>query len=123
MGWGACSNQTSCGSHLRLGATVLRPRVRGLPQLTFNATAGGSAIPLMMAQIWNHTFYWESLKPNGGGAPTGKLADAINASFGSYDEFKVGPGGGSAGGGAWILGRRWRCRGRCLLWWLRRGQV
>ncbi len=40
------------------------------------------------AQIWNHTFYWNSLSPNGGGAPTGKLADAINAKFGSFDAFK-----------------------------------
>ncbi|HHJ80145.1 MAG TPA: superoxide dismutase [Fe] [Candidatus Tenderia electrophaga] len=40
------------------------------------------------AQIWNHTFYWNCLSPNGGGAPTGALADAINSSFGSFDEFK-----------------------------------
>ena len=40
------------------------------------------------AQIWNHTFYWNCLKPNGGGEPTGKLADAINAAFGSFDKFK-----------------------------------
>jgi Fe-Mn family superoxide dismutase len=40
------------------------------------------------AQIWNHTFYWKSLSPKGGNAPTGKIADAINASFGSFDEFK-----------------------------------
>ncbi len=40
------------------------------------------------AQIWNHTFYWNSLSPNGGGEPTGPLADAITASFGSYTEFK-----------------------------------
>ena len=40
------------------------------------------------AQIWNHTFYWHCLKPNGGGEPSGKLADAIKAKFGSYDEFK-----------------------------------
>jgi superoxide dismutase, Fe-Mn family len=40
------------------------------------------------AQIWNHTFYWNSLKPNGGGKPTGKLAAMIDADFGSYDEFK-----------------------------------
>lgn len=39
------------------------------------------------AQIWNHTFYWNSLSPNGGGAPTGALADAINAKWGSYDKF------------------------------------
>ncbi len=40
------------------------------------------------AQVWNHTFYWNCLKPNGGGAPTGKLADAINAAFGSFEKFK-----------------------------------
>ncbi|MEX2599170.1 MAG: superoxide dismutase [Dehalococcoidia bacterium] len=40
------------------------------------------------AQVWNHTFYWNSMKPNGGGAPKGALADAINKAFGSVDEFK-----------------------------------
>ena len=40
------------------------------------------------AQIWNHTFFWNCMKPNGGGAPTGALADAINAKFGSFDAFK-----------------------------------
>jgi Fe-Mn family superoxide dismutase len=40
------------------------------------------------AQIWNHTFFWHCMKPNGGGAPTGALADAINQKWGSYDEFK-----------------------------------
>jgi len=40
------------------------------------------------AQVWNHTFFWNCMKPNGGGAPSGKLADAINAKFGSYDAFK-----------------------------------
>ncbi|MDN4504348.1 Fe-Mn family superoxide dismutase [Alteromonadaceae bacterium BrNp21-10] len=40
------------------------------------------------AQIWNHTFYWNSLSPNGGGAPAGALADAINAKWGSFDAFK-----------------------------------
>ncbi|RKP48661.1 superoxide dismutase [Fe] [Pararobbsia silviterrae] len=39
------------------------------------------------AQIWNHTFFWNSLKP-GGSQPTGKLAEAINAKYGSYDKFK-----------------------------------
>ena len=37
---------------------------------------------------WNHSFFWESLAPNGGGNPTGKLADAINESFGSFDGLK-----------------------------------
>lgn len=40
------------------------------------------------AQAWNHTFYWNSLKPGGGGTPTGALAEKINADFGSYDQFK-----------------------------------
>ena len=40
------------------------------------------------AQVWNHTFYWHSLSPNGGGEPTGELAAAIKKSFGSFAEFK-----------------------------------
>lgn len=40
------------------------------------------------AQVWNHTFYWNGMKANGGGAPTGAIADKINASFGSFDKFK-----------------------------------
>lgn len=41
------------------------------------------------AQIWNHSFYWNSLSPNGGGAPTGAIAKAIDDAFGSFDEFKA----------------------------------
>ena len=40
------------------------------------------------AQIWNHTFYWNSLAPNAGGEPTGALADSINSTFGSFAQFK-----------------------------------
>ncbi|WP_280545875.1 MULTISPECIES: Fe-Mn family superoxide dismutase [unclassified Halomonas] len=40
------------------------------------------------AQVWNHTFYWHCLSPNGGGEPSGALAEAINAKFGSFDKFK-----------------------------------
>jgi len=40
------------------------------------------------AQVWNHTFYWHCLSPNGGGEPAGALADAIKAAFGSFDQFK-----------------------------------
>ncbi|MEY4211199.1 MAG: hypothetical protein RLZ92_1580 [Pseudomonadota bacterium] len=40
------------------------------------------------AQVWNHTFYWNGLAPNAGGEPTGALADAINATFGSFEKFK-----------------------------------
>jgi Fe-Mn family superoxide dismutase len=40
------------------------------------------------AQVWNHTFYWNSLSPNGGGEPTGGLANAIERTFGSFEQFK-----------------------------------
>jgi len=40
------------------------------------------------AQVWNHTFYWNCLSPNGGGEPSGALADAINQKFGSFADFK-----------------------------------
>ncbi|MGB1270811.1 MAG: Fe-Mn family superoxide dismutase [Endozoicomonas sp.] len=39
------------------------------------------------AQIWNHTFYWNCLSPNGGGQASGKLSEAINKAFGSFDDF------------------------------------
>ncbi|MFM1881092.1 MAG: hypothetical protein RLZZ344_1326 [Pseudomonadota bacterium] len=40
------------------------------------------------AQVWNHTFYWHCLSPKGGGAPSGALAAAVNAKWGSFDAFK-----------------------------------
>lgn len=39
------------------------------------------------AQVWNHTFYWDSMAPNGGGMPTGKALELINRDFGSYETF------------------------------------
>lgn len=41
------------------------------------------------AQVYNHTFFWHSLKPNGGGIPSGEVLELINASFGSFEDFKV----------------------------------
>ena len=59
------------------------------------------------AQVWNHTFYWHSMSPNGGGKPSGKLAEAIDRDFGSYDEFAkafTGAGGSQFGSGwAWLV--------------------
>ena len=59
------------------------------------------------AQIWNHTFYWHSMTPNGGGKPTGAIAEAIDASFGSYDkfaeEFKAAGAGQFGSGWAWLV--------------------
>ncbi|KTC64762.1 superoxide dismutase, iron (plasmid) [Legionella adelaidensis] len=40
------------------------------------------------AQVWNHTFYWHCMDPKGGNEPTGKVADAINKAFGSFEKFK-----------------------------------
>ncbi|MBQ5938624.1 superoxide dismutase [Massilia sp. AB1] len=40
------------------------------------------------AQVWNHTFFWNCMTPNGSGAPSGKVLDAINAKWGSFDKFK-----------------------------------
>ncbi len=39
------------------------------------------------AQVWNHSFYWQCMKPNGGGKPAGKVADKINEAWGSFDKF------------------------------------
>lgn len=51
---------------------------------------GADAGPLFnnSAQVWNHTFYWNSMSPSGGGAPTGTVGDAIGSALGSYDEFR-----------------------------------
>ncbi|QSI78430.1 MULTISPECIES: superoxide dismutase [Niveibacterium] len=57
-----------------------------LEAIVKKAPAGG--VYNNAAQVWNHTFFWNSMKPNGGGAPSGKLAEAINAKFGSFDAFK-----------------------------------
>jgi superoxide dismutase, Fe-Mn family len=59
------------------------------------------------AQVWNHTFYWESLSPKGGGVPEGKIADLINRDFGSFESFKEAFSNASAtlfgSGWAWLV--------------------
>jgi len=57
-----------------------------LEEIIKNAPAGG--VFNNAAQVWNHTFYWNSLSPKGGGNPGGALADAIGKAFGSVDDFK-----------------------------------
>ncbi|MCP9879500.1 superoxide dismutase [Cyanobium sp. A1C-AMD] len=49
--------------------------------------AGKAGIFNNAAQVWNHSFYWQCMKPGGGGQPTGALAEKINADFGSYEAF------------------------------------
>ena len=49
--------------------------------------AGKAGVFNNAAQVWNHSFYWQCMKPGGGGQPTGALLDKINTDFGSYDAF------------------------------------
>lgn len=59
------------------------------------------------AQVYNHTFYWNCLAPNGGGAPSGAIADAINGKWGSFDKFKeeftAAAGGNFGSGWTWLV--------------------
>jgi superoxide dismutase, Fe-Mn family len=59
-----------------------------IEQLVANAGSISPAVRNNGGGHWNHTFFWETLAPNAGGTPTGKLADAIKTTFGSYDAFK-----------------------------------
>ena len=81
------------GKHHQAYVTNLNNLIKGteyenldLEAIVKKAPAGG--VYNNAAQVWNHTFFWNSLKPNGGGAPAGALADAINKKWGSLDEFK-----------------------------------
>ena len=77
------------GKHHQAYVTNLNKLVEGKPEANLSleevikASEGG--VFNNAAQIWNHTFYWNSLSPTGGGKPTGKLADAIARDFGSVD--------------------------------------
>jgi Fe-Mn family superoxide dismutase len=80
------------GKHHQAYVTNLNKLIAGTPQenasleeIVKNSSGG---IFNNAAQVWNHTFYWNSMKPGGGGEPTGAIADAINASFGSYAAFR-----------------------------------
>jgi Fe-Mn family superoxide dismutase len=81
------------GKHHQAYVTNLNNLIKGteyenasLEAIIKKAPAGG--IYNNSAQVWNHTFFWNCMKPNGGGQPTGALADAIVAKWGSVDEFK-----------------------------------
>jgi Fe-Mn family superoxide dismutase len=79
------------GKHHQAYVTNLNKLVEGKPEASKSleevilSSEGG--VFNNAAQIWNHTFYWQSMKPNGGGLPTGDLADAINRDFGSFEKF------------------------------------
>jgi Fe-Mn family superoxide dismutase len=59
------------------------------------------------AQVWNHTFYWNCMKPGGGGAPAGELAKVLDKAFGSFDDFKKEMSAAAVGqfgsGWAWLV--------------------
>ena len=61
---------------------------KSLEELVANAGKISAAVRNNGGGHWNHTFFWESLAPNAGGTPSGELADAINAAFGSFETFK-----------------------------------
>jgi Fe-Mn family superoxide dismutase len=81
------------GKHHQAYVTNLNNLIKGteyenldLEAIIKKAPAGG--IYNNSAQVWNRTFFWNSMKPNGGGEPTGALADAIKAKWGSFEDFK-----------------------------------
>jgi superoxide dismutase, Fe-Mn family len=81
------------GKHHQAYVTNLNKLTDGKPEAEKSLgelikTAKGSIFN-NAAQVWNHTFYWNCLKPQGGGLPEGVLLEAINASFGSFEEFKT----------------------------------
>lgn len=75
--------------------------------LTVNGDASKMGLFNNAAQVWNHTFYWHSMSPNGGGKPSGKIGEAIDRDFGSYEEFAkafTSAGGTQFGSGwAWLV--------------------
>jgi len=77
---------------------------KSLEELVAAAGAISPAVRNNGGGHWNHSFFWRSLSPTGGGAPSGKLGDAINAAFGSFDEFKTKFAAGGVGrfGSGWV---------------------
>jgi superoxide dismutase, Fe-Mn family len=80
------------GKHHRAYVAKLNELIAGTPHSdkSLEEIVRASSGPTFnnAAQVWNHTFYWHSMKPGGGGKPTGAIAAAIEGSFGSYDEFR-----------------------------------
>jgi superoxide dismutase, Fe-Mn family len=80
------------GKHHQAYVTNLNKLVEGTPFATMSLEEiikkADGGIFNNAAQVWNHTFYWNCMKPNGGGEPTGKLAELITKSFGDFTKFK-----------------------------------
>jgi len=79
------------GKHHQAYVTNLNKAIEGKPEATksLEDIILSSEGPVFnnAAQIWNHTFYWHCMKPNGGGQPAGDLADAIKRDFGTFEKF------------------------------------
>ncbi len=77
---------------------------KSLEELVAHAGAISPAVRNNGGGHWNHTFFWESLAPNAGGAPIGDLAAAIDKAFGSFEEFKTKFAAGGVGrfGSGWV---------------------
>lgn len=80
------------GKHHNAYVTNLNAMIEGTDHAdsSLEDIIAGSDGPMFnnAAQVWNHTFYWNSMSPNGGGEPSGEVAEAINGAFGSYGEFR-----------------------------------
>jgi Fe-Mn family superoxide dismutase len=89
----------------------LQDLVRGKPEaersLEELICSADGAVFNNAAQVWNHTFYWQSMKPGGGGRPGGRLRDALEQAFGSFEGFKQGFAEAASGefgsGWAWLV--------------------
>ena len=80
------------GKHHNAYLTLLNSLTEGKPEASKSLeelikTAEGGLFN-SAAQVWNHSFYWNCMKPSGGGEPSGALADAINSTFGSFIDFR-----------------------------------
>lgn len=102
------------GKHHRAYVDKANELVKGTPleglaleKAVIESKKQGGPVFNNIGQIYNHNLFWESMTPNGGGAPTGALLDAINAAFGSFDAFKeqfVANGVGQFGSGwVWLV--------------------
>ena len=82
------------GKHHAAYVTNLNKLIEGKPEANKSleeiimGSEIGTGVFNNAAQVWNHTFYWSSMKPKGGGQPTGDLLAAINRDFGSFEKFK-----------------------------------
>ena len=79
------------GKHHQAYVTNLNKLIEGKPEANKSLEeiilSSDGGVFNNAAQVWNHTFFWNCMKPNGGGEPTGELAEAIKRDFGSFDAF------------------------------------